>query len=158
MLDPLSDPARLPPADDDRALRRLVALFADAAVHADADAFAAVWADDGRWTIAAPIDAAFDGRAAIRDGFAGLMARWEFLVQAPQYGLLDVAGDAATGRWLVREVGRSAGGAGQQNYGLYDDRYVRTAEGWRFASRRYSFLLLDDGVVAGNYASPVGAA
>lgn len=154
MADRLTDPDAAPSPQDDVALRRLVALFADAAAHADADAFAALWADDGRWTIAPPIDADFQGRDAIQNGFAGLMGSWEFLVQAPLNGVLAVDGDAATGRWLVREVGRTADGGGQHNHAFYHDRYVRTAGGWRFARRDYRFLLVDDDPVAGTYTAP----
>ena len=150
----LSDPATTVSGADDRALRRLVALFADAAIHADPDAFAALWTDDGHWSIAEPIGADFHGRDAIRDGFTGLIGAWEFLIQAPQYGLLAVDGDTATGRWLVREVGRTVGGAGQHNDAFYHDRYARTADGWRFAERTYAFLLLDAADVVGRRTPP----
>ena len=139
---------------DDRALRDLVARFSDAVVHADADAFGALWTDDGRWTIDPPIDADLSGRAAIVDGFSGLMEGWEFLVQAPQYGIITLDGDAATGRWLTHEVGRQPGGRSQRNTALYHDRYARTPDGWRFAERAYRFLLLDDSPVPGDYTSP----
>lgn len=154
MLSQLTDPTAAPDPADDVALRRIVALFADAAAHADAEAFAALWTDDGRWTIAPPIGADFQGRDAIGDGFAGLMRSWEFLLQAPLNGVLAVDGDAATGRWLVRETGRMADGRSQHNHAFYADRYVRTDGGWRFARRDYRFLLLDDAPVAGTYTAP----
>ena len=155
MTDPLTDPAApLPPPDDERAIRRLVAMFSDAAAHGDSDAFCALWADDGHWAIDPPIDADFQGRDAIRDGFAGLIDGWEFLIQFPQYGLLSVDGDEGRGRWLTREVGRFRGGASQQNVALYHDRYARTDGVWRFRERVYRFLLLDDSAVPGVFTKP----
>lgn len=145
---------------DDRALRDLVARFSDAVVSADADTFRSLWAPDGRWTIASPMNGDFDGQDAVAAGFASLMDGWEFLVQTPQYGLLTLDGDQATGRWLVHETGRSTADDGQTNYGLYHDRYTRAADGWRFARRDYRYVLLDTSDVAGTHhsASPTRAA
>ena len=54
----------------------------------------------------------------------------------------------------MRELGRRADGGSQSNYALYHDRYVRTPEGWRFAERRYEFVLLSEEEVAGRYSAP----
>ena len=142
------------PPEDDLAIRRLVAMFSDAALRADAEAFAALWTDDGHWAIEPPIDANLSGRATIAEGFARLIASWAFLIQAPQYGLIAVDGDEGSGRWLVRELGRRNDGGSQSNYAFYHDRYVRTVNGWRFAERRYEFVLLSDEEVAGRYSIP----
>ena len=144
-----------PPVDpvlaDRQAIDDLVARFADAAVRADADAFASLWADGGRWDVGPPLDRTFQGRTAIRDGFSGLIGGWEFLVQTPGYGIVEVTGDSASGRWLTREVGRTADGAGHTNDAFYTDRYVRTPDGWRFASRAYRVFRADDQPVPGKF-------
>ena len=137
--------------DDQHAIERLVVAFADAAIRADADAFADLWTDDGSWVIGPPIDRSFASRDSIGAGFGGLIGGWEFLIQTPQYGIVEVDGDRATGRWLVREVGRLADGSGQHNDAFYVDRYRRTPDGWRFASREYQILLIDHEPVPGDY-------
>ena len=77
-------------------------------------------------------------------------------VQTDTLGWLRVEGDEVVGRWLTREVGRLAGGGSQTNYAIYHDRYVRTAEGWRFKERRYEFLLVSDEQVRGSFHRPDG--
>lgn len=140
-------------AADERAIRHLVTHFADAVVTADREAFAGLWVEDASWRIAPPIDAEFTGREEIARGFAGLMESWEFLIQVPEYSIIDIGQDSASGRWLVREMGRGRGGGGQRNYGLYQDRYVRVGEQWRFVSRDYRFVHLDTSAVAGDYTA-----
>lgn len=47
------------------------------------------------------------------------------------------AGDRATGRLWLAEVRQDHDGTPSTAYGCYDDDYVRTAAGWRIASRTY---------------------
>jgi hypothetical protein len=56
---------------------------------------------------------------------------------------ITIDGDTATGIWplqdrLVWEDGRSL-----SDYGLYHERYVRTAEGWRIAEQKLTRLIMD---------------
>ncbi len=49
--------------------------------------------------------------------------------------------DRARGRVLVNEIRQDRdGGAWSSTYGVYQDRYRRTADGWRFATRAYQSL------------------
>jgi hypothetical protein len=49
--------------------------------------------------------------------------------------------DRATGRvWMSEHRQYAATGMWSVIYGLYQDHYVRTPEGWRFARRRYQSL------------------
>ena len=49
--------------------------------------------------------------------------------------------DRARGRVLVNEIRQDRdGGAWSSTYGVYQDRYRRTADGWRFATRDYQSL------------------
>lgn len=46
--------------------------------------------------------------------------------------------DAATARLYMAELRQVSAATGRDDaHGLYRDRYVRTADGWRFAHRRY---------------------
>lgn len=52
---------------------------------------------------------------------------------------IDVDGDAATARSYVDVVLMSAGGdTGMNALGYYDDRLIRTPDGWRIAERRFT--------------------
>jgi len=60
------------------------------------------------------------------------------LVSNPE---LEVDGDAATGRWaLVDTVIIEAAGIVIRGASLYEDRYVRTPDGWRIAHTGYKRL------------------
>jgi SnoaL-like domain len=49
--------------------------------------------------------------------------------------------DAARGRVFVSELRQDAAtGHWSTTYGIYQDTYARTADGWRFASRRYQSM------------------
>lgn len=48
--------------------------------------------------------------------------------------IIDVTGDVARGRWLVLAYTRRPGDeAPSVTYGRYEDRYTRTADGWRIS-------------------------
>jgi ketosteroid isomerase-like protein len=134
--------------DDREALRALRGAFADAANLRDLDRFAALFADGASWSIP-DMQAKFDGRPAIRAGIEHMLGLWEFFIQTTHDGVVDGDGDRAWGRAYVSEIGRFLTGGSQLNYAVYDDRFVRTAEGWRFASRTYRFLYVDESALGG---------
>lgn len=134
--------------DDREALRALRGAFADAANLRHFDRFAALFADGATWDIP-DMKARFDGRPAIRAGIERMLGLWEFFVQTTHEGIIEGDGDRAWGRAYVSEIGRFHAGGSQLNYAVYDDRFVRTAEGWRFASRTYRFLYVDETALAG---------
>jgi hypothetical protein len=68
-------------------------------------------------------------------------------------GAVHLDGDTATGRTYVQEFGRSRDGESYLNYALYHDRYRRTADGWKFAERRYEIRYLDTTPLTGSAPS-----
>jgi hypothetical protein len=100
--------------------------------------FAALFTADGEWL-------SRNGNATGPEAIEGLLRR---LVPEPAPGkrrkhlttniLIDLAGDSATvvSNFLV--VRDSAAGPVISVAGTYDDTVVRTAEGWKFKSRRLS--------------------
>lgn len=122
--------------------------FADAANRRDFDHFATLFTDDGGWQIP-DMRAAFSGRAAIRDGVERMLDLWEVFVQTTHDGVVEGEGTRATGRAYVNELGRFRTGGSQVNYAVYDDVYVRTEFGWRFQTRTYHFLYVDESPLAG---------
>ncbi len=139
--------------DDREALRALRGAFADAANLRDVERFTALFADAATWDIP-DMHARFEGRAAIRAGIERMLGLWEFFVQLTHDGIVDGDGDVAWGRAYVTEIGRFRAGGSQRNHAVYDDRFVRTAVGWQFASRTYRFLYVDESPLAGR-ALPV---
>ncbi|HEY2791355.1 MAG TPA: nuclear transport factor 2 family protein [Micromonosporaceae bacterium] len=110
--------------------------FADAAMTRDFDRLAALFTEDGAVRIPAA-DAESEGRAAIRAGAQRLQGMWEYFIQHTHPGRIELAGDTATGRAYLTELGRSLDGAVFIGHGVYHDRYRRTSDGWKFAERVY---------------------
>lgn len=87
------------------------------------------------------------GRQAVEDYLAKAMSDpgmlTSHLVSNPE---LHVDGDTATGRWaLVDTVIVEAAGIVIRGASLYEDRYVRTPEGWRIKHTGYKRLFEEIG-------------
>nr|WP_296070353.1 nuclear transport factor 2 family protein [uncultured Actinoplanes sp.] len=120
----------------------------DAVMTRDYDRFAALFTADGAWRMPhVPIEIV--GRAALREGVERLQGFWEFFVQTVHPGVIELAGDTATGRAYVAEFGRLRDGSSHSNYAIYHDRYVRTPDGWRFQERVYEVRYADAGPLTG---------
>jgi len=122
---------------DELAVRDLVAAYADAVIRRDARAWGDTWAEDGRWVMGGQ---ALEGREAIVARWNESMSLFEFILQIPQHGRVEIDGDQATGRWYVSELGRSHGGGPSLALGVYHDAYVRLESGWHFQRRRFDLL------------------
>lgn len=123
---------------DQLAIRQLTAAFSDAVTRRDYDAFRTVWAEDGRWNV--PGMATQVGPDAAAAQLGQLLDGIELLVQMVDGGQVWVDGDAARARWTISEHGRLPDGRGVHYIGIYQDRHVRTPDGWRFAERTFTFL------------------
>ena len=129
--------------EDDLAIRDLVYRYADAVCRRDQDAWGATWAEDGVWQL--PGAPRMEGREAIVGLWAGAMGSFTFVVQIVHYGVLDIDGDKATGRWYLSENLKGADDDGRYNIGCYQDRYVKRDGQWLFAERHYAILYNDEG-------------
>lgn len=127
-----------PPVDVETyvALQRLVHRYADAVVHRDAAQWGDCWADDAVWDLGR--GRRVEGRAAIVELWGKAMGGMAAVVQNVVNGDAwheSPASDRAVGRWYINERFRRADGAVGILLAHYDDEYVRTDAGWRFANR-----------------------
>ncbi|MEW2624984.1 nuclear transport factor 2 family protein [Streptomyces sp. NPDC048106] len=127
--------------------------FTDAAMMRDYDRLASLFTEDAVCRIP-EADVELNGREQIRAGVARLQAQWEFFVQNTHPGAIRLAGDTASGRAYIQELGRMRDGMSGMNYALYHDRYRRTPDGWKFAERVYEIRYLDTTPLAGSGSSP----
>ena len=127
--------------------------FTDAIMVRDYDRFASLFAQDGAWRMP-HIKEEFVTREEIRVGIERLQALWDYFVQHPHPGTIQLEGDTAVGRTYVAEFGRMRDGSSNLNYSVYHDRYRRTPEGWKFTERVYEVKYLDNTPLAG--AAPQG--
>jgi uncharacterized protein (TIGR02246 family) len=128
-------------ADDELAIRDLVARYVEAVATADAELYRSVWAPDAVWDVDGR--GRFHGPDAITELFVKLRERQEFAIQRLMSGRVALGTgdppDTATGRWVIHSLTRTDG-QGSELAGLYDDRYARTADGWRFVERAFQPL------------------
>ena len=101
----------------------------------DKDEWGGTWAEDARWIF--PDGNAVAGRAAIVETFAEARTRYPLCVQQVTSSVIDVDGDTGTGWVQVCEIQWRSDGKTTELVGDYHDEYVRTAEGWQFAARRF---------------------
>jgi hypothetical protein len=92
-----------------------------------------LFVEDGVWD-GSPVARA-EGREEIRKLFAAFAAV-PMAYHTVTNPMIEIAGDAARGRWHL--VGAGIGLTEDSSIGIggYDDEYVRTAQGWRIKSMR----------------------
>ena len=141
---------------DELEIRNLVARYSDAVGRRDEKTWGATWATDGVWKVG-PITAT--GRGEIVATWTRLMDTFRFVTQHPTSGVVEISGGDATGRWQVLELGWPASGDPTSTIGVYEDRYHRTDEGWRFASRAFHIVYMGapdlTGHLLGDPSAPV---
>jgi hypothetical protein len=134
---------------DEQMIRNLAHRYADAASRRDPAGVASTFAEEGTWH--APELGRFAGRAAMVAFFTSMLDGWNVFLQALMSGVVFVDPsnpDRAVGRWFVQETGQRAEGTNLIISGVYHDEYIRDADSWLIARRRYDPLLRNaDGVV-----------
>jgi ketosteroid isomerase-like protein len=109
----------------------------------DWDEMASLYTDDGIMDareVGLPV---FEGRDGIRNGFADLAAQTATSFHIMGNDIIEVADDGASGTCTCYFYGRGTMQDGRflDSCGYYDDRYVATADGWKFRSRNVHFLV-----------------
>ena len=129
------------PFEDRLAIHELIAAYADAVTCHDADAWGALWAEDGVWELAAiPGMEHIEGRPAIVAAWIAAMDHLPEVVATATLGALSVDGDRATGSAYPRELVIRGDGSVRVDTGRYDDTYVKRSGRWLFQSRTYTAL------------------
>ena len=127
--------------------------FTDAAMMRDYDRVAALFTPDGALRMP-NIPAELIGPEQIRSFGRRVPEIVDFLVQTTHPGSIQLAGDTATGRAYLQEVGRARDGRSELNFAIYHDRYQRTGDGWKFTERVYEVRYHDTTPLAGEGRGP----
>jgi hypothetical protein len=122
---------------DEFAIRDLVARYCDAVARVDEKEWIDGWAEDSRWILGG---SAAEGRDAILSRWLTVMGMLDFVVQVPEFGVVDVSGDRGTGRWYVTELLWFKGQEPARTLGVYHDAYLRVDGVWRFTERSLDVL------------------
>jgi ketosteroid isomerase-like protein len=119
--------------DDIIAIQQLLNSYTEAASRADWAVVKSCFTEDAIWETPA---GKIEGREAALAKMAELVAGFDYIVQLNAPGVITVTGDTATARSVIRECGKLKGqDVAMEFLAHYNDRIVRTAEGWKFAHR-----------------------
>ena len=128
--------------EDAHEIEKLKARYADAVdggwtgvTPHDADAVLALFVENGVWDSGA--FGGGEGHAGIREYMATGAAIMPFAFHHISNPRIDVDGDRATARWHAI-LAVTAEEKPLLHVGVYDDRMIRTAEGWRFELLRFT--------------------
>jgi uncharacterized protein (TIGR02246 family) len=146
---------RLQHLEDEDAIRDLTARFADAATRGDHETLMSLWKPDGVFMIGEPFAVTCKGIEEIGALLHKLRDGKDFFVEFIHSGLVQLDGDTASARWLVREVGIGPGknGSGKSyynNFGFFIDELEKVDGKWLFKTRAYPYLYLDTDPFTGN--------
>jgi len=139
---------RIQRLEDDAAIRDLVARFADICVRGDLEAFRKLWVSHGdrkpNWALTEPFEMSATGLDEIVAMCDKLRTSRGFFVQLVHSGVLDIKGNQATGRWILREVAKGPGeDVYYNNFSMYEDVVEKQGNQWYFVRRDYNYVFLD---------------
>lgn len=119
----------------DSGIRQLHARFTDAVWRQDAAEFSGCFTTDGEWKIAGMV---MRGRDEIADACVRMLGRCSHIHLLVGLPILEVSGNAATGRLNMTEFARMNDGSTAMTIGWYHDWYRQEDDRWRFAKRHWS--------------------
>jgi len=130
--------------------------FTDAVMMRDYGRVASLFTPDGALRMPnVPVELA--GREEIRAWGNRALGMWDYFLQNTHPGMIQLEGDAASGRAYIQELIRLRNGHSEVNYAIYHDRYRRTPDGWKFAERVYEIRYLDTNPLAGSAPRTAGS-
>jgi ketosteroid isomerase-like protein len=103
--------------------------------HAHPDEVADMFVEDGVWD-GTPSAGRAEGREQIRELFRNFAAM-PFVVHYVTNPLIEIEGDRAKGHWHALVTATLPDGNAMWILGIYDERYERTAAGWRIKTMRF---------------------
>lgn len=129
---------------DEFAIQQTLNTYSYNATIGDLPAMVATFAADGVWEVPG-IGALCTGHEEILAAAQGITGAIEYMVQMNSPAIIEVDGDTATAKSIIREAGKYAGrNTNLEVLGLYEDQLKRTADGWRFAKRSFTVRGMHD--------------
>jgi ketosteroid isomerase-like protein len=123
--------------DDRSEIQQTINLYHQAGSLGDLALMVSTFTPDGVWEFTQS-GRRFEGHPAIHEAAVGFTAALEYVAQINAPALITVDGDTAAATSSIRETAKYAGrDEGIEAFGVYVDRLVRTADGWRFTHRAF---------------------
>jgi hypothetical protein len=112
--------------------------YTDGCSRADWDQVMATFTLDGIWEIQ-PLGTVHQGHVQLQQAMAGFVKRFDYFMQINSPAVIVVDGDTSTSRCVIRECGKLVGRDQVVDVvGFYNDKLVRTADGWKFSRRSFT--------------------
>jgi uncharacterized protein (TIGR02246 family) len=125
---------------DEEAIQQVLNRYTEGCTRRDWDQVADTFAEDGVWDVPAQ-GIELQGWAAMQPAMAGFVAQMDYFIQLNSPAVIEVRGDTATARSVIRECGKFSGrDEALEVMGTYEDQLARTAEGWKFLRRTFRSL------------------
>ncbi len=122
---------------DEIAIQQTLNRYTDGCNRADWQQVMATFLSDGVWEISGA--GAHQGHSAIQAAMTGFLEQMDYFVQVNSPAVIDLDGDRASARSVIRECGKFAGrDEALEVLGGYVDELVRTESGWKFARRIFT--------------------
>jgi ketosteroid isomerase-like protein len=122
---------------DESSIQATISRYAEGASRADWSQVLSTYMPTGVWEISA-LGARFEGHQAIENGLRQFSAPMDYIVQINAPALLQIHGDTASARSVIRECGKYAGrNEGLEVLGFYADQLRKTVDGWKFTHRMF---------------------
>jgi ketosteroid isomerase-like protein len=132
------------PVSDHFAIQQVLNTYSCNASTGNLAGMVATFAPDGVWEVPGA-GLSLCGHEAILAAASGITGTLEYMVQLNSPAMIEVSGDRATAKSVIRECGKYAGKQlNLEVLGTYDDELVRLPEGWRFAKRRFTTMGMHD--------------
>ena len=125
---------------DLEAIQQTINTYSLSASRSDWDRAIATFTPDATWELAgSPLR--MKGHAEMRTGFPHAVSATQFVAQLNAPAVISINGDHATAESVVREAGKVKNSDEWFDVlGIYEDRLVRTPQGWRFTSRSFKLI------------------
>lgn len=126
--------------DDTTQIQRTISRYSQTASRAEWDQVLATYVPDGVWEVP-HLGLRFEGHSGIRNALTQFFSAMDYVLQMNAPALIEVDGDEATAHSNIHEFGKFADKDEAFEFlGWYEDRLVRTAEGWKFTLRVFKHL------------------
>ena len=124
--------------NDVQQIQQVISLYSEGCSIGDWNQVVATFLPDGAWEVPSR-GMVIRGHDALRAAMAGFVAGFDYFTQINAPAIVTVTDDTAEARSLIRECGKYRGSdEALEVTGIYRDRLVRTAGGWKFACRTFT--------------------
>ena len=140
------------PVEDPLAIRELPEAYGDAVTQRDVNAWAACWAEEGRWCL--PDLSGWEeikGKQTIvaewlkmMEAFHGPAEKADACIFISMPGAIQVTQNTATGRTYTTETYTDAKGVSRRILSEYADKFVKRNGQWLFSERSWKMLPIED--------------